>query len=365
MAQSKDVLVITSSSIEGYKVKKYLKPVTAHIVAGTNLFSDFLGGLTDVFGGRSNAYQKQLQSLYNEAIEQVKYAAYQLGGNCIIGLSIDMDEISGKSKSMFMLTAIGTAVIIDENFNHNSNLPKTDDNFEIVSLEKLAYLRNKKKIIDLANSDTLVLDENTWNFLITNQIDELFSFLMKRFSIEVSKDEQYPNRDKTTFYIWHFNYIETLQDHKKTQLLYNAIKTEPSDLAALKLCKIIDELNLFDFSGIMELLQDNNFQIQKRGLQLAVCDKIFYRKQDIEDLKNIKIVIQETFKERGTRSMLKQLLSKEKEVWLCECKSTNIIESYCPSCYKDIYGFKKSEMNPLNAIDIISTKIDLISETIQ
>ena len=58
MANPKDVLVVTTSSVDGLKVKRYLKPVSAHIVAGTNLFSDFLGGLTDVFGGRSQTYQK-------------------------------------------------------------------------------------------------------------------------------------------------------------------------------------------------------------------------------------------------------------------------------------------------------------------
>jgi uncharacterized protein YbjQ (UPF0145 family) len=59
MANPKDILVITTSSADEIKVKKYLKPVSAHIVAGTNLFSDFLGGLTDLFGGRSQSYQKR------------------------------------------------------------------------------------------------------------------------------------------------------------------------------------------------------------------------------------------------------------------------------------------------------------------
>ena len=60
MANPKDVLVITTSSIDGLKIKRYLKPVSSHIVAGTNLFSDFISGLSDVFGGRSQTYQKQL-----------------------------------------------------------------------------------------------------------------------------------------------------------------------------------------------------------------------------------------------------------------------------------------------------------------
>ena len=90
-----------------------MKPVSAHIVAGTNLFSDFFASFSDVFGGRSQTYQKQLSSLYNEAIERIKYAAFELGANCVVGLSIDMDEISGKGKSMFMLTAVGTAVVLE------------------------------------------------------------------------------------------------------------------------------------------------------------------------------------------------------------------------------------------------------------
>ena len=75
MANLNEVLVVTTTSLDGIKIKQYLKPVSAHIVAGTNLFSDFLGGLSDVFGGRSYAYQKQLTSLYNEAISQLKTAA--------------------------------------------------------------------------------------------------------------------------------------------------------------------------------------------------------------------------------------------------------------------------------------------------
>ena len=53
MANPKEVLVVTSSSADGLKIKRFIKPVSAHIVAGTNMFSDFLGGLSDVFGGRS------------------------------------------------------------------------------------------------------------------------------------------------------------------------------------------------------------------------------------------------------------------------------------------------------------------------
>ena len=136
MINPKDILVTTTSSVEGLKVKHYLKPISAHLVAGTNLFSDFFASFSDVFGGRSQTYQKQLTSLYNEAIERLRTTAYEIGANCIIGLHVDLDEISGKGKSMFMLTAMGTAVIIEDS-NRDRILQNPVEKFENVSIDKI------------------------------------------------------------------------------------------------------------------------------------------------------------------------------------------------------------------------------------
>jgi len=83
MAKPKDILVTTTSSIEGMKIIRHLQPISAHIVLGTNLFSDFLGGLTDVFGGKSRSYQKRLNLIYEDAIKEIKYSCYEIGGNCV------------------------------------------------------------------------------------------------------------------------------------------------------------------------------------------------------------------------------------------------------------------------------------------
>jgi hypothetical protein len=45
-----NMLVTTTSAIEGLKIKKYLQPISAHVVAGTNLFSDIGASLSDIFG---------------------------------------------------------------------------------------------------------------------------------------------------------------------------------------------------------------------------------------------------------------------------------------------------------------------------
>lgn len=248
MANPKDVLIVTTSSVDGLKIKRYLKPVSAHIVAGTNLFSDFLGGLTDVFGGRSQSYQKQLTSLYNEAIERVKYAAYEVGANCVVGLSIDKDEISGKGKSMFMLTAVGTAVILEKEVAEKAILPKSSEKLENVGVDRIKVLRSKKAIIEKANSGSLALSDDIWNFITTNQVDEVFPFLLTKFSEEIAYEQTSPKTSEK-FYKLFISFVDALPDDKKLELLYQGI-SEQNDHMALKLSEAIKELNLFDFNRI-------------------------------------------------------------------------------------------------------------------
>lgn len=365
MANPKDVLVTTTSTLDGVKIKRYLKPVSAHIVAGTNLFSDFLGGLTDVFGGRSQSYQKQLTSLYNEATERIKLAAYEIGANCIVGLSIDMDEISGKGKSMFMLSAIGTAVILEKEISEKVLFPNTTEKFENVGLDRINVLRSKKEIQRKATSGALILDEETWNFITANQVEEIFPFLLKKFE-EAFRSDMGGTESSDKFYKLLLGYIDGLPDGKKIELLYSGIEEEKNERVALKLSEIIKELNLLDIDRSFNLLKNEDFLIRKRGVRIVTFDKPFYNHQDKEDLQRTKDFIKENFVERGIRTTKKQLLSsKEKEVWTCECGKINDIGAYCSGCRLDINGFESNEIKPKEAENYIQQKIELISEYLE
>lgn len=365
MANPRDILVITTSSAEGLKIKKHLKPVSAHIVAGTNLFSDFLGGLTDVFGGRSSSYQKQLSSLYNEAIEKIKHNAHEIGGNCVIGLSIDMDEISGKGKSMFMLTAIGTAVIIESDEKINS-LSNTNEKFENIGVDRINNLRQRKNIIKRAESGELYYDDETWSFITSNQVDEIFPFLLHKYRDAIENFQSM--QDTYNLFNKHFiSYIDALEENEKTILLYAKIESEDNQQVALYLSKVIKELNLYDYEKNMSLLKNSDFKKQKIGLRISTYDKSFYDKIDIENLNQIKSFIHSTFKERGEKTTKKQLLSsKEKDVWNCECgNKANEIGQYCGTCDNDIFGFKETEMKPAEIVKYIEQKIELINEYVK
>lgn len=362
MKQNKDIIVTTSSGVDGRRVIRYIKPIAIHIVAGTNVFSDFMAGITDVFGGRSNTYQNQLKSLYNEAINRIKSAAIEVGANCIIGLNIDMDEVAGKGKSMFMLTAVGTAVIIEKEPDEKHESLKQDDIQNSISSETLALLRRKRKIIESSNAGTLELDEEIWNFITTNQVIEVFPFLLKKLqeaiiasSINKGVGEKFMNHL--------LGFIDGLPENKKLDILYNTLQSEKEKVIIEKLCQIIEKLTLFEFNRVMSLLKSNSFEHQKIALQLALYDKPTYTQEDINMLKSLQEAIKATFVEKGQKTMKKQLLSsKEKEAWICECGKTNDINTHCGGCGNDIYGFKSDEIKPSAVEEYLDEKMQMIKE---
>jgi uncharacterized protein YbjQ (UPF0145 family) len=359
MKPSNDILVLTTSSVGNLNVKRYLKPVSAHVVAGTNIFSDFLASFTDVFGGRSQTYQRQLISVYNDAIEGIKHAASEIGANCILGLKIDMDEISGKGKSMFMLTAVGTAVIIERDSDKENLL---EEQLTHIDIESVYTLKKKKAIIQQAKDNALHLNNDTWEFIINNGVHEVFSYAVTKLSHAMS-DEMILSVEN--FYRMFIRYVNALPEDLKIDLLYESINTIESHPLVLKLCNVIKELNLFDAGRCIGLLQNSDFTTQKKGVRLATCDKLFYNKQDIEEMIVLCSYLENNFPQRGKLSTKKQLLSsKEKEIWVCECGKSNDAGDLCSGCGKDIYGFKVDDIKPQEAIDIIREKITLISELI-
>lgn len=107
--------VTTTNTIDGATITEYIGPLSANVVIGANILSDILASFTDFFGGRSGTYQSKLDDLYSEALTSLRQKAEGVGADAIVGLTLDFDEISGKGKSMFMVTAVGTAVRVKYN----------------------------------------------------------------------------------------------------------------------------------------------------------------------------------------------------------------------------------------------------------
>lgn len=105
------MILTTTPTIEGYPVRQYLGVVTSETIIGANVFKDFMAGIRDLVGGRSNAYEQVLCEAKDAALQELTSRAQALGANAIVGIDFDYETV-GSSGSMLMVTCSGTAVII-------------------------------------------------------------------------------------------------------------------------------------------------------------------------------------------------------------------------------------------------------------
>lgn len=102
----------TTPSIDGKRITKYCGVVAGEAILGANLFKDLFAGIRDLVGGRSATYEKELQRARDIAFEELQQRAQDLGANAVVGIDIDY-EVMGKENGMLMVSASGTAVIVE------------------------------------------------------------------------------------------------------------------------------------------------------------------------------------------------------------------------------------------------------------
>jgi uncharacterized protein YbjQ (UPF0145 family) len=109
------MIIVTTPSMEGRRIKHYLGLVSGDAILGANLFRDLFAGIRDIVGGRSAAYEKELRSAKRIALVEMMDEAAELGGNAVVGVDLDYETIEmGSGGGMLMVSATGTAVVIEE-----------------------------------------------------------------------------------------------------------------------------------------------------------------------------------------------------------------------------------------------------------
>lgn len=106
------MIVTTTNSIEGKKIVQYKGIIFGEIISGVDVIKDIAAGLTNFFGGRSKSYEGELIQAREEALREMENRAAAVGANAVIGVDIDY-EVLGQGGNMIMVTASGTAVIVE------------------------------------------------------------------------------------------------------------------------------------------------------------------------------------------------------------------------------------------------------------
>jgi uncharacterized protein YbjQ (UPF0145 family) len=106
------MIVTTTPSVEGKMIVDYKGVVFGEVVSGVDFIKDIAAGLTNFFGGRSGSYEGELIEVREAALKEMGERAAALGANAVVGVDIDY-EVLGQSGNMLMVTASGTAVVVE------------------------------------------------------------------------------------------------------------------------------------------------------------------------------------------------------------------------------------------------------------
>ena len=105
------MIITTTNEIQDKKVMEYKGIVFGEVISGINMFKDMGASLRNIFGGRSKGYEDELLAARQNALEEMKTRAANLGANAIIGVKMDY-EVLGADNGMLMVTCSGTAVVV-------------------------------------------------------------------------------------------------------------------------------------------------------------------------------------------------------------------------------------------------------------
>ena len=69
------MIVTTTPQLEGHRITRYIGIITGEAILGANIFKDLFAGIRDIVGGRSAAYEGELQKAKEIALQELQSRA--------------------------------------------------------------------------------------------------------------------------------------------------------------------------------------------------------------------------------------------------------------------------------------------------
>jgi uncharacterized protein YbjQ (UPF0145 family) len=107
------MMVTTTFSFEGYKIKEYMGLVRGIIVRAPTIAQGIMGGLKNIIGGNIGAYTEMCEQAREQAYDLLIRHANELGANAIVGVRYDASEVVSEGSATEVL-CYGTAVIVEK-----------------------------------------------------------------------------------------------------------------------------------------------------------------------------------------------------------------------------------------------------------
>lgn len=358
MPSQLSLLITTTDSVENRAIERYLGPIATHVVAGTGFFSDLLAGLSDIFGGKSGSYERQLEALHRDVVAALRKRALGLGANAVVGLRLDFDEISGKNMQMFMVTATGTAVRLEP----DQSPVQPDSSPLAVAGEDLEVAMFRASVVRRIETGDYSPNVEQLRFATLYGIVELALPVATRIAdiFSKKKDTEGFTALQEQFLAECPQYFGALPADVATQSLYELVAL--GGKAREFSLKLIAELYLTNYERIRELLGNADFKVRARSIELLRGHPGSYTRDDLAEMElTLELLVAGPLARAERVSEKKAFRSEVAIFWLCQC-GTKVGErdSKCYVCHRDEFGFKQTDLNLARAIDLVRRRTEAL-----
>lgn len=347
-------IITTTPTIEGHPIKSYLGAINVNVVIGTNFFSDFAASFTDVFGGNSGTYQRKMDAMYENAQKELEKKAIRMGANAVVGFKADFDEISGKGKSMFMLSATGTACKID----NSSDTAITDAVVNFVDSARLKLELDKDVLMSKLDKMKVFsgITEDDWTYMTDHPSKDAVKIILHKFYQGMTSGDNYYSNWVTEYSAKLDKLLNLLDYSEASEIVYNlykdlpdGIRESPEQTYYQNIGGFIRRCSLFSPTATKELILTS----PTKAADILDCDKPFYDAEDLRLMKEI-LSLFATLPDVGKIEVGKNgMFSKEKELYVCQHGHKNEKDyEFCDSCGENIKGLTRNHLKKIEQFKV-------------
>lgn len=349
--QQKHFFITVSDNIPFSFIEKQLGVVDAQIVIGANIFRDVFANWRDLFGGETKGYKKDIDKMKHAALSSIEKQAKKKGANAIISLKMDLDELSGGGKSMFMINIYGSAIKLTENALGSE---EWGSSISELSFENVEYFKARNKI-----NRKLVEKNGSFSSTDINLISEYelwnkkFANIFLKSALKSSSNDGKALSLKANISHIPVNILEDFLDenlHKLSITCWGII------------LKDLEQRGWFNYNLMIKMLNDDNYIRRFRALKLCSLKKSQFEKSDIKKMNEIGNLLQNDFNHIFKTTVVSKIIGSKKTYVCPGCLRDRKID-HC-ECYSNKYGIKHGTQEFLTPSTIGQNMID-IAEAIE
>lgn len=350
--------ITTTNNFETSSILKYFTPITANVVVGANILGDFSASITDIIGGRSESYEKRLQSIYRQALFNIEKQTKKLRADAVVGLKVDFSEVSGKGMQMFMVCVTGTPVkLSNNNFSNSSETNLNSIDGSIIGLKIKA-----KQIIEInKNIDINDVGFNHLNAMSNSYLPD-YLLLMPKWLGDIQNNSNYADKEERSNIV--FKYLENIPIDDFKEFIYSYLFGE-NPKNTKRLAKLIQTREVIDYEVIKQNMEKGRGGYA--ALHLLWAEKSSYDHNDYINLLGIYQMFDPIYRpiSMAREEESKGLFSKGTiVVWDCKC-GKKAQGDRCSNCDCDIYGYDSTVPGPPKVKKYIKITIEVLEDVLK